>query len=174
MTVFRIPTPTHTLVYPSLQPIHYDDTFAVRLPAGTDVQLRKLPVLFFYSFPRWLGVLFGIREVIARLAGLKTAQGIDVAQQLQEFKGEVGESVALFHVMEVNEEEIVTGESDSHLDFRLAFRKIPVAHQTEIQLITTVHFHNRMGRLYFWVVKPFHKLIVKSVMRRMARRLTQA
>jgi hypothetical protein len=80
----------------------------------------------------------GILEVIAKMVGLKKANGIDVTKQLKNFKGEIGDSIALFHVMERNETEILTGENDKHLNFRLSLIALPNDWGTEIQVATTV------------------------------------
>jgi len=113
-----------------------------------------------------------IRERIAKMIGLKTGEGADIEKQLKEFKGEVGQSIALFHVLGRSEEEIMVGETDSHLDFRLSYFAIPKNEtRTTLHLTTTVKFNNWLGRLYFIPVGPVHRIIVPILLKRMAKEL---
>ena len=41
--------------------------------------------------------------------------------------------------------------------------------QARLTLSTVVHCHNRLGRVYLFVIAPFHRLIVRSGLRRAAR-----
>ena len=36
---------------------------------------------------------------------------------------------------------------------------------------TVVKFNNRLGRLYFFFIRPFHKVIIRSMLKRVAKRL---
>ena len=45
------------------------------------------------------------------------------------------------------------------------------ATRTSAVLTTVVHFNNGLGRAYFFVVRPFHRLIVTSLLRNVARQL---
>jgi hypothetical protein len=58
------------------------------------------------------------------------------------------------------------GENDKHLNFRVAVQ----LHQqesgkSEIIFMTAVQVHNRLGRYYFMLIKPFHHLVVKVMLR---------
>ena len=58
------------------------------------------------------------------------------------------------------------GLDDRHLDFRVSLRLLPVGGAAEsLQLTTTVTFHGRLGRLYFALVRPFHRRIVPAMLR---------
>lgn len=170
MKTYSISLPTESIIASALPRIDYMDAFALRVPAATAPPLEKLPVLFFYAMPTWFGWLMGLREMIAGWIGLKTAKGINVAEQLQNFTGKPGESVALFQVMAADKVEIMTGENDSHLDFRLSFFAIPKGDEVEIILATTVKKHNLVGKLYFLPVQPIHRLIVPIVLKRMIKK----
>ena len=38
-------------------------------------------------------------------------------------------------------------------------------------ITTVVKFNNRLGRLYFFFIRPFHKVIIRSMLKRVAKRL---
>ena len=81
--------------------------------------------------------------------------------------------ISIFKIYEKGTHEILLGEDDKHLDFRVS-----VLHQTRtvsaesapyLVVSTVVHCHNRLGRIYIRLIAPFHRLIVQSNMRRAAR-----
>ena len=170
MKAYLIEIPSESLINSAMERIDYQDAFAIDVPLASDALPEKMPILFFKVFPSWFRGLMYLREFIARRIGLKTAHGMDVEQHLNNFTGEVGEAIALFKVMGKNETELLMGENDKHLDFRLSFFAIPKGQSTHMILATTVQFNGWLGKLYFLPVGPIHRLIVPIVLKRMARR----
>jgi len=101
---------------------------------------------------KWEKCLMGIRDSVVGIFGLKTSKDIRKGQ------------TALFPVIEQNENEIVFGENDKHLNVKVSV--LVDRKNSYIYLTTIVHFNNFFGRLYFLPVKPFHKIIVKSSFKR--------
>ena len=118
---------------------------------------------FFVSGPKWVDKLFSFRNKLVRLFGLKTSGKIEDRQKLPDnFKCEQGDQIGLFKVYSKTEKEVVLGEDDKHLNFRVSlFIDQQTGNQMNKKLIisTTVKFNNWFGRLYFLPVKPFHKLL---------------
>lgn len=171
MKTYSTTLPEGCKIENALSKMDYVDVFALDFKDDADVSPAEMMKLFFEVFPSWFRVLLYIREGIGRLIGLKTAHGIDLEQQFKNFKGEIGQSIALFHVLDSSKTEIMTGEDDKHLDFRLSFFAIPKNDITQMILATTVQYNGWLGRLYFFFVKPFHRLIVPVILKRMAKRL---
>lgn len=144
------------------------DAFAMRLPPGASTDPETLARFIFTQQPRWLGSLMGLRDLLVARFGLKTAT------QLQDpAKAGQHPRVGIFRIYETRSHEIVLGEDDKHLDFRLS-----VLHETlpavdgsasQVVLSTVVHCHNRLGRLYILLIAPFHRAIVQATLRRAAR-----
>lgn len=170
MKTYETSFPKDSLVQTAFTEIHYDDTFGIQIEAR-DIALEELPILMFKSIPSWFYLLFKIRDWIATGLGLKTGSTFDFEKQVQQFKGNPGEQLNLFRVYARSENELMMGENDKHLDFRLSYFKIDHGPQTELLLSTVVHYNAPMGRLYFFFVKPFHKLIVPILLRKMAKQL---
>lgn len=169
MHLKSISIPEKSLIRNSFLLTDYEDNYSAQV--NGKVGVNQLPVLFFKCFPAWFKLLMGLRESIARPLGLKTATGMDIGAQLKNFKGEIGETIAVFNVMGRSETEIMTGENDKHLNFRLSFFAFPNEQGTEIQMATTVKYTGWMGRAYFFPVKPIHRLIMPIIMRRIQKRL---
>ncbi len=122
---------------------------------------------FFSSEPEWISWLFSLRNRLVAVVGLKTGGNAGNRQQLlAKFQGRPGERLGLFEVFDSTGNELVLGENDKHLDFRVSlFIDSPNETQQRLTISTVVAFHNWLGRLYFLAVKPFHKHIVQSMLR---------
>ncbi|CAM1343520.1 DUF2867 domain-containing protein [Tenacibaculum amylolyticum] len=127
-------------------------------------------IAFFLSFPKSFKFLLNTREFIAKLLGLKTAPKSKKEakiEKLYQFKGNIGESIAIFEVLDKNAHELLTGQKDSHLDFKLSFIVYKNNDVTNLEMATTVLINNKLGKLYFGIVKPFHKFYTKRILKRM-------
>jgi hypothetical protein len=60
------------------------------------------------------------------------------------------------------------GEDDKHLNFRASVLKDKT--NGTVSLTTVVHYNNLWGRVYFFPVKPFHKIIMKALLKRYLRK----
>lgn len=143
------------------------DAFAVRLPSGTSADPDVLWRFVMSQQPAWIGWLTGARDTIVACLGLKTAR--DLAALPDEAKGD---RIAFFKVYGRSESEIILGEDDRHLDFRLSVLRGPdqsPSHGGQLTVSTVVHCHNLLGRAYIGVIAPFHRLVVKASLRRAAR-----
>ncbi len=146
-------------------PCDYVDSYAIAL-AGKDLTIEQVGKSFFSSGPAWVGWLFALRNKIVALVGLKTSGKEAV---INDFKCEVGERVGLFKVFDKNEYEVILGEDDKHLDFRVS---LFLDRTSNLLIVSTiVKIHNWLGTLYFLPVKPFHKMIVPTMVKGMAREL---
>ncbi|MBI1837393.1 MAG: DUF2867 domain-containing protein [Flavobacteriia bacterium] len=130
---------------------------------------------FFTSSPKWVEKLFAFRNKIVSLFGLKTSgKAVNRKELLDNFKCETGEQLGLFKVFGKNEQEVVLGEDDKHLNFRISLFLSPDKNdwnKKTLTISTTVVFNNRFGRLYFLPVKPFHKRIVPLMLKGIIKQL---
>jgi Protein of unknown function (DUF2867) len=142
------------------------DAYAIRLPADASTDPETLARFIFAQQPRWVGQLMGLRDLLVAGFGLKTATQLqDPARAGQHPR------VGIFRIYETRPHEIVLGEDDKHLDFRLSVlhEPLPGAGAGQLVLSTVVHCHNRLGRLYILLIAPFHRAVVQATLRRAAR-----
>jgi len=151
---------------------HYDyiDFYQSQLvDKNSNIGPTEVGKAFFSSGPKWVGKLFGLRNKIVALFGLKTSGKItDRQAQLDNFKCEPGEQLGLFKVFSKTNNEVVIGENDKHLNFRVSLLLDQVPNDTDkktLTITTAVKFNNWFGRLYFLPVRPFHKLIVPTMLK---------
>lgn len=154
----------------------YLDTYQGQLRDPENrIDATALGKAFFQAGPKWVETLFGIRNALVSAVGLKTS-GTPAERQLamQRFRCEPGEKMGLFRVYDKNDFEVILGEDDKHLDFRVSLLLVPNPGDpgTKALWITTlVHFNNIWGKVYFLPVRPFHKKIVPSMLNGMIRKL---
>jgi len=154
--------------------IDYVDVFQVEIESLEPPAPKDCMVAFFRSFPPFFTALLLLREKIAGAFGLKTApENTQEARekQLNEFQGNVGDHIAIFEVLDKNSVELLTGQKDKHLDFKLSFISYQKDNHSIIELATTVVIHNALGKAYFSIVRPIHRIYMKRIMRRMVKKL---
>lgn len=142
-----------------------------------DVDISEIGNLFLSSGPGWANSLMVVRDSIVGVFGLKTgAQMIKEQDKEKILKFVPGERVGLFKVFEKTENELIMGENDTHLDFRVCMfvdEHTSDVSKSILSLTTTVIFKNWFGRIYFFPVQFFHRLIVKATLKKMLREINQ-
>lgn len=69
-----------------------------------------------------------------------------------------------------SEDEVLTFDSMGFLEFGVSV----LVDDRAVTMSNLVRYRSRFGRLYFAVVKPFHRLIAPRLLRRAARRMADA
>lgn len=106
------------------------------------------------DFPGWAKALLLIRRIVTLPFGLDN-DGPDVPDRL-----------GIFPVDRESAEEVIAGFDDKHLNFRVCVR----SEAGRVSLATWVHPHNPGGRLYLSLILPFHILIARNALARVAAR----
>lgn len=118
--------------------------------AGSPLPARQAAEVI-ATFPSWVGALMTLRNLLVLPFGLRT--GVPA-----------GPRVGIFPIDRETEDEVIAGFDDRHLDFRIAV----LSRAGRIRCATWVRPHNRLGRAYLATVLPFHRLILRNAMRRLA------
>ncbi|MBR0719723.1 DUF2867 domain-containing protein [Bradyrhizobium liaoningense] len=106
--------------------------------------------------PRWIDALLRLRNILVLPFGLKTSgEGAPAP----------GGMIGLFPVVSETPERLVAGFNDYHLDFRVVVDVGRAATGRQVTATTLVLTHNLLGRAYLTLIMPFHKLVVRSMMR---------
>jgi hypothetical protein len=143
------------------------DAYSVELPSGASSNPELLARFIFSHQAPWVSTLIAVRDAIVGRFGLKTAKQL-TARGAESQTGRVG----IFKIYGTSPTEIVLGEDDKHLDFRLSVfcsNQPSAGGKRQLTLSTVVHCHNLLGRLYILVIAPFHRLVVRSSLRSAAR-----
>jgi hypothetical protein len=163
--VTSVPLPADSCIVDIYPTTDLADAYAVTLPRDASDDPEQLARFVFGAQPRWAAGLMRVRDAIVSVFGLKTARQLQaVDAQAQQ------ERVGLFRIYRREPAEILLGEDDSHLDFRLSVRCSQDASQSrQLTVSTVVQCRNRLGRVYIFLIAPFHRLIVRAALRQAAR-----
>ena len=170
MRIIRTKLPNNSILNVLHKEYDYVDSFQGVL---TDIEntftSTDIGKAFFSSGPQWVGKLLTLRNKIVSIFGLKTSGDNSNRQnQFEYFRCEPGEQLGLFKVLSKTENEVILGEDDKHLNFRVSLfleRQLNETTNKNLTVSTTVKFNNWFGRLYFLSVRPFHKLIVPTMLK---------
>ena len=142
------------------------DAYSALLPPGRDIDVGKLATEMLGEPAPWFRALLAIRDAVMRPLGVKTSR------QIRGDKKRGGDQIDFFPVLAQSHNELIVGEDDRHLDFRasILLRRGQSTDPAVLIATTVVHCHNWIGRVYLAGIKPFHVLVVRSNLRRVARR----
>ena len=115
------------------------------------------------SQPKWLKILFQMRDFLGRMVGIRTIKGFN---QLTEDIPNIGDLVHFFTVFELEKDKLTLVIKDHHLDVCLHLRLIDDSdQQNKLYVITSVKNHNLIGKLYMVPVSVLHPFIVNRLLR---------
>lgn len=136
----------------------FADAFSVDLSETASDDVESLARHIFAHQPEWIALMLRLRDVLVRPFGLKRAADLLA-------KG--GDRISIFRVFGRYPDEVILGEDDAHLDFRLSVLVRPPSGTAPRQLtLTTLVFYNRLlGRAYIALIAPFHRMVVRASLR---------
>jgi hypothetical protein len=159
----NVSIPRESLIAGIFSHVDYADAYRVRLPAGAPRDIDTLTYSALGVAPSWIRTLMALRNIIVRVVGLKTTprnRGDLTRTPLQP-----GAALGIFRVFARSADEILLGENDRHLDFRVSVLRQSDGTTDWVIVSTVVHFNNWLGRAYFLPVRPLHRLIVSAMLR---------
>jgi hypothetical protein len=149
--VFETASPDAGAVLPGA---NFADTWGIT-PVPADLDLYATSVCLGRVLPVWVRLLLRLRDFLVRPFGLTGARDVQT------------EDGPFFPLISQGKDGVVLGLDDRHLDFRLFMTRGVTGDGLPSLMVTTfVRTHNMGGRLYLAAVKPFHRLIVPTMMRR--------
>ena len=168
LAISAVELPTESEISGFYKSVNLADAYAISLPDGASRDPEVLARFIFARQPLSMRLLLKVRDVLVAPFGIKTANHL---QALGESKPH--QRIGIFRIYDSNSSEVVLGEDDRHLDFRLSVLCRPAdgdaGNASELVLSTVVKCHNATGRAYIALIAPFHRLIIRASMRRAAR-----
>jgi hypothetical protein len=145
-------------VSPLLAGAQFIDAFSVAVDGGA-LDARGAAARMLGHRPRWIAALMTLRNHLVAPFGLKTPSPNRRAS---------ADAVGIFPVLSESPERLVAGFNDKHLDFRVLVDVATAGRGQQVTATTLVLTHNLLGRVYLAIILPFHRLIVRSMMRQIA------
>jgi hypothetical protein len=146
-----------------MQHAYFRDSYRVPL------RRRELGIvdIFFGIFahhPLWMKLLLIVRNKGASLAGLDAPTASEILHVEIKDRYAVGEKIGVWPIFWLSEHEIVAGRNNRHMDFRLSVLKVPDGDRTSVVVSTICSVHNLSGKLYLFLIIPFHRYGVRKLM----------
>ena len=162
-TVRAVRPPAASALAPFYDEATFVDAFAIRLEGPGPHDLERLARRGVEHPGRGLRTALGLRDAAVSLFGIKTSRAIRDRLLVEQ-----ADRVGFFPVRSRGEREIILGEDDRHLDFRLSVSLQPARDGEGDDLVATtvVHCNNGFGHIYLAAIMPGHKLIVPSLLRK--------
>ena len=124
-------------------------------PSRRPANARAAAERMFSGSPPWVDRLMALRNLMVRPFGLKPGRPPTSG----------ADSVGMFPVVSQSADRLVAGFDDKHLDFRVV---VDLSGEGAVTVATLVRINNLLGRAYLTVIMPFHRLIVRSMLARLA------
>src|SRR3954470_17251692 len=138
------------------------DSYGIDLGSSEQSSMRELAARTLVNPPAWQKALIALRDAMVTPFGIKTSDTVRTSRDSHE-------RVDFFPVQWEGKDEIVLGEDDRHLDFRLSLLRRNSLTGTQLIATTVVHSHNAFGLTYLNVIRPFHHLVVRTNLAHFAR-----
>ena len=117
--------------------------------------------------PFWLKFLYGLRRVFVHFLGMRQ-EGIPLKRPLlpSDISLIPGEKALFFTVTMAEAERYWVAEAaDTHLTAYIGVVAEPLTQGNRFHVITIVHYHHWTGPVYFNVIRPFHHIVVRQMMK---------
>lgn len=113
------------------------------------------------EMPGWVSFLMRLRNRIVAVVGLK---GAGPGAELDPAR-----SIGGFPVVSETPSKVILGFDDWHLDFRIVVEAVPAPQGMDVSISTLVKRKHWFGKLYIFLITPFHVLIVRRSIKTLVR-----
>lgn len=150
----------------SYETASYKDCYSQSIEVSNTKSPARLFQEMLFPTPIWVSGLMRMRNFIVQFFGLKTdseLQGYSIQPDEKLF---VGGNIGFFRITKLDDKEIVVTANDRHLNssFSLFLREEEGA--KTIFFTSVVNTKEKFGDLYMIVIAPFHRLIIKKMIKR--------
>ncbi len=146
----------------------YKDCFCEPLATGLKVGPVALFLKITDPMPLWVRLLMAIRNRVVSVFGLKsTSEGMPERKQPEDYV--VGDFIDFFKITHLSENEVVVSTDDRHLDASFSLLILEQEEERKVYFTSVVKTKERLGDVYIFVIAPFHRWIVRSLLKRVRR-----
>ena len=106
--------------------------------------------------------------MVVGIFGLKTGKSENVHYNQEKLILKQNQSIGDFFIILKRKKHLITELTDKHLDFRFSILIRQEDGITKVSLSTIVKFKNIFGKVYFFLITPFHRLIIPNILKRLS------
>lgn len=150
---------------PLVEAAYFRDAYRAPLlrPSASTVDI------FFAVFghhPAWMKRVLIARNRIASLCGLEAPTASEISKLDVKSHYNVGDTIGVWPIFAMTENELVAGRDNKHLDFRLSVLKEADGVRETVVVSTVCKVNNRFGKVYLFFIVPFHRWGVQQLLSR--------
>ncbi len=126
-------------------------------------------VAIFCHHPPWMKAVLILRNRLASWGGLAAPIAAEILQPQSKSTVGVGDVIGVWPIHLLGERELIAGRDNHHLDFRVSVLRERVGAAEQVVVSTVCSVHNRFGKVYLFVIAPFHRWGVRLLIERAVR-----
>ena len=160
--------PRSDKIFDSFGKVNYEDRFCLILETKKIFDVDFIIVKLIKSIPEWFKFLLNLRNAIASIFGLKTGKIENVYEYLDKLNIKQDQSNGDFFIFLKEKNHLIAELKDKHLDFRFSILIRQGDGITKVSLSTIVKINNIFGKVYFFLITPFHRFIILNILKRLS------
>jgi hypothetical protein len=142
---------------------YYSESYEVPL-RRSDLKIHEVYLAILGHLPWWGRALIVVRNHIVSPFGLHAEAIADVWKPQINDHYSPGDKILRFNLYSLDDNEIVTGRDDKHLDFRVSVMAATENGAHNVVVSTLIFTHNLFGKIYLLFVLPFHRLGMRHLL----------
>ena len=159
--------PRDDKIFISFGKVNYEDRFCLIHETKKIINIDFIIVKLIKTIPKWFDLLLNLRNVFARIFGLKTGKIININKNSENLIFKQDQMIGDIFIFFKDKNHLIAELNDKHLDFRFSIFIWQKEGITKISLSTIVKINNIFGKIYFFFITPFHRLIIPNILKRL-------
>ena len=157
--------PRDDKIFISFGKVNYEDRFCLIHETKKIINIDFIIVKLIKTIPKWFDLLLNLRNVIARIFGLKTGKIGNIYKNSEKLIFKQDQMIGDIFIFFKDKNHLIAELKDKHLDFRFSIFIWQKEGITKVSLSTIVKINNIFGWIYIFLIKPFHRLITPNILK---------
>jgi hypothetical protein len=155
--------PPSSKLTPRLAEAYYSESYEAPL-RRSGLEMHEIYVAILGHLPWWARALILVRNGIVSVFGLHAEPAANVWKPVLKESYRPGDTIVRFNLYSLDDNEIVAGRDDKHLDFRVSVMKVTEEGTHKVVVSTLIFAHNLFGKVYLALVLPFHRFGLRRLL----------
>jgi phosphatidylglycerophosphate synthase len=134
-------------------------------PLGrSDLKMHEIYLAILGHLPWWARALIVVRNFIVSFFGLHAEPAANVWKPEVKDRYIPGDRIVRFNLYTLDDNEIVAGRDDKHLDFRVSVMQVTENGAHKVVVSTLIFTRNLFGKIYLLFVLPLHRFGMRRLL----------
>ena len=129
-----------------------------------DLKMHEIYLAILGHLPWWARALIVVRNFIVSFFGLHTEPAANVWKPKVKGRYIPGDRIVRFNLYTLDDNEIVAGRDDKHLDFRVSVMEVTENQEHKVVVSTLIFTHNLFAKIYLLFVLPLHRFGMRRLL----------